>query len=83
MEPGQSEDLESWVRTNAAGYWHPVGSCRMGASSDRFAVVGPSGHVHGTDGLVVADASIFPTTPRANTMLPTVGMAEFIASTIW
>jgi choline dehydrogenase-like flavoprotein len=83
LEPGQAGDLESWVRANAAGYWHPVGTCRMGPSSDRFTVVDPTGRVHGTEGLVVADASIFPTTPRANTSLPTIGIAEFIASTIW
>jgi choline dehydrogenase len=83
LEPGQGGDLESWVRANAAGYWHPVGTCRMGPSSDRFAVVDPTGRVHGTEGLVVADASIFPTTPRANTNLPTIAIAEFIASTIW
>jgi choline dehydrogenase len=83
LEPGQAGDLESWVRANAAGYWHPVGTCRMGPSSDRLTVVDPTGRVHGTEGLVVADASIFPTTPRANTSLPTIGIAEFIASTIW
>ena len=81
LEPGPG-DLESWVRGNATGYWHPVGTCRMGPSSDRLAVVDPLGRVHGTEGLVVADASIFPTTPRANTNLPTIGIAEFIASTI-
>jgi choline dehydrogenase-like flavoprotein len=54
----------------------------MGLSSDPRAVVDPHGRVHGTDGLVVADASIFPTTPRANTNLPTIGIAEMIASTI-
>ena len=81
LEPGHV-DLENWVRLSAAGYWHPIGTCRMGPSSDRFAVVDPTGRVHGTEGLVVADASLFPTTPRANTHLPTIGIAEFIASTI-
>ena len=41
-----------------------------------------TGRVHGVDGLVVADASIFPTIPRANTNLPTIGAAEYIASTL-
>jgi choline dehydrogenase-like flavoprotein len=31
--------------------------------------------------VIVADASIFPTTPRANTNLPTMGAAEYLAST--
>jgi choline dehydrogenase len=82
VEPGLAEALEGWIPANTSGYWHPVGTCRMGLSSDPRAVVDPHGHVHGTDGLVVADASIFPTTPRANTNLPTIGIAEMIASTI-
>jgi choline dehydrogenase-like flavoprotein len=51
----------------------------MGPSEDRFAVVDSAGRVHGIDGLFIADASIFPTTPRANTNLPTIGVAEMIA----
>jgi choline dehydrogenase len=82
QEPGLGHDLEDWIRASAGGYWHPVGTCRIGSSNDRFAVVDPIGRVHGTEGLIVADASIFPTTPRANTNLPTIGIAELIASTI-
>jgi 5-(hydroxymethyl)furfural/furfural oxidase len=79
-EPGRAGDLEAWIRENLGGYWHPVGTCRVGHSGDRFAVVGSVGRVHGTDDLVVAYASIFPTIPRAN--LPTIGIAELIASTL-
>jgi choline dehydrogenase len=82
QEPGLGHDLEDWIRASVGGYWHPVGTCRIGSSSDRFAVVDPIGRVYGTEGLIVADASIFPTTPRANTNLPTIGIAELIASTI-
>jgi choline dehydrogenase len=81
-EPGRVGDLEAWIRENVGGYWHPVGTCRVGHSGDRFAVVGSDGRVHGTDDLVVADASIFPTIPRANTNLPTIGIAELIALTL-
>jgi choline dehydrogenase-like flavoprotein len=82
VEPGVVDDLEGWIRANVAGYWHPVGTCRIGPADDPAAVVGPAGRVHGTEGLVVADASIFPTAPRANTNLPTIGIAELIASSI-
>jgi 5-(hydroxymethyl)furfural/furfural oxidase len=34
------------------------------------------------EGLVVADASIMPTIPRANTNLSTVAVAERVAETI-
>ena len=82
LEPGQITDLEGWVRESTGGYWHPVGTCRMGSADDPGAVVDATGRVHGVDGLVVADASIFPTIPRANTNLPTIGAAEYIASTL-
>ena len=82
LEPGPIADLEGWVRGNTGGYWHPVGTCRMGPADDPGAVVDAAGRVHGLQGLVVADASIFPTIPRANTNLPTMGAAEYIASTL-
>jgi choline dehydrogenase len=82
LDPGPGVDLETYARAATAGYWHPVGTCRMGRSDDDRAVVDPTGRVFGTTNLVVADASIFPTIPRANTSLPTIGVAEFIASTI-
>jgi choline dehydrogenase len=37
------------------------------------------GRVLGLEGLVVADASVMPTIPRANTNLSTVALAERIA----
>lgn len=81
LVPGPVTDLEGWVRGNSGGYWHPVGTCRMGRAGDPGAVVDEIGRVHGVDGVVVADASIFPTIPRANTNLPTMAAAEYIAST--
>jgi choline dehydrogenase-like flavoprotein len=38
--------------------------------------------VHGLEGLVVADASIIPVIPRANTNIPTVVIGEKIAATL-
>jgi choline dehydrogenase len=82
LEPAGVNDLEEWIRANAGGYWHPVGTCRMGPSEDGLAVVDSVGRVHGTNSLLIADASIFPTTPRANTNLPTIGVAEMIARSL-
>ena len=45
-------------------------------------VVDERGRVYGHDGLVVSDASIMPTIPRANTNLTTAAIAEKIAETI-
>jgi choline dehydrogenase len=80
--PGLSEDLPAWVRTNIGGYFHPVGTCRAGHADDPGAVVDEAGRVHGAEGLIVADASILPSLPRANTNLPVIGAAEFVAATL-
>ena len=45
-------------------------------------VVDGGGRVYGLDGLIVADASIMPTIPRANTNLSTVALAERLAESI-
>jgi 5-(hydroxymethyl)furfural/furfural oxidase len=44
------------------------------------AVVDDHGRVHGLDGLRVADASIMPIVPPANTNLPSVVVGEKIAA---
>jgi choline dehydrogenase len=72
--------LRSWVRREAWTYHHPVGTCAMGPDPTAGAVVDASGAVHGIEGLSVADASIMPDIPSANTHLPTVMVAERIAS---
>jgi choline dehydrogenase len=61
------------VRETARGFFHPVGTCAIGP------VVDGDGRVHGCDGLSVADASIMPSIPRANTNLSTIALAERLA----
>jgi 5-(hydroxymethyl)furfural/furfural oxidase len=78
----QDDDLEDWLRENATGFFHPVGTCRMGAADDREAVVDPAGRVHGIAGLRVVDASLMPTIVRANTNIPTIMIAEKLAAAI-
>ncbi len=51
----------------------------MGDDPDGGAVVDAHGRVHGLDGLYVADASIMPTIPSANTNVPTIMVAERMA----
>ncbi len=70
------------VRRNSLHYYHPVGACKMGPDTDPAAVVDPTGKVHGLDNLYVADASIMPVVPRANTNLPTLMLAERIAASL-
>jgi choline dehydrogenase len=58
-------ELAEFVRHAAGTYYHPVGTCRMGAGPD--AVVDPSLRVRGVTGLRVADASVMPSIVSANT----------------
>jgi 5-(hydroxymethyl)furfural/furfural oxidase len=61
---------------NVFGVWHPSGTCRMGDPSDSHAVVDPGGRVIGSENLYVADASVMPRLPTANTNIPTMMIAE-------
>jgi 5-(hydroxymethyl)furfural/furfural oxidase len=72
--------LAEHIRQNVAGMFHVAGTCRMGADTDRDAVVDTAGRVRGFDGLRVVDASIMPTVPRANTNIPTIMIAEKIST---
>jgi choline dehydrogenase len=73
-------EIEDYIRANADGWWHPVGTCRMG--TDPLAVVDPALRVHGIAGLRVVDASVMPTIPRCHTMAPTIMIAEKAADLI-
>ncbi|HEX9839445.1 MAG TPA: GMC family oxidoreductase [Anaerolineales bacterium] len=67
------------VRRDNLHYYHPVGTCKMGPESDPTAVVDAHGKVHGVDNLYVADASIMPVVPRANTNIPALVVGERIS----
>jgi choline dehydrogenase len=56
--------------------FHPVGTTKMGPSSDPGAVVDAELRVHGIDALRVIDASIMPTITSGNTNSPTLMIAE-------
>ena len=71
---------DAGLRAAVGDYVHAVGTCRMGAPDDEDAVVDTTCRVIGYEGLMVCDASVMPTVPRANTHLPTVMIAERIAA---
>jgi choline dehydrogenase-like flavoprotein len=54
---------------------HLMGSCPMG-SDPRRAAVRPSGALDGTEGVYVADASVFPSAPGVNPMITIMAMAH-------
>jgi choline dehydrogenase len=73
-------ELLHWIRNNAETTYHPVGTCKMG--SDPMAVVDRELHVHGIDGLRVADASIMPTLTSGNTNAPSIMIGEKCAEMV-
>ena len=76
------EEAEAFIRKAAIGVWHASCTCRMGRADDSMSVVDTVGRGHGTAGLRVVDASIFPVVPCATTNLPTIMTAEKIADAI-
>jgi 5-(hydroxymethyl)furfural/furfural oxidase len=74
--------LASWIHARATGFFHPVGTCRMGRAGDPRTVVDPACRVVGVGALRVVDASIMPEIPRANTNLTTIMIAEKVADAI-
>ena len=75
-------EIDAWLMTTVGDTGHICGTCRMGHPDDPQTVVDPSGRVLGVDGLWVADASVFPEVPRANTNLPTIAAAERLSDLI-
>src|SRR5262245_1691594 len=65
----------TFIRQFCSSYLHPVGTCAMGTG--REAVVDAELRVRGVLGLRVADASVMPTIPSANTNAPSIMIGEF------
>jgi choline dehydrogenase len=85
-EPGidkkSDADIEAWIRARSETIYHPVGTCKMGPSNDKMAVVDSQLRVRGIDGLRVVDASVMPTLIGGNTNAPTIMIAERAATFI-
>jgi 5-(hydroxymethyl)furfural/furfural oxidase len=62
--------------------FHPSCTCAIGRAVDPMAVVDPECRVYGVAGLRVADASVMPSVPSANTNFPTIMIAERVADFI-
>jgi choline dehydrogenase len=80
MLPGpevQSDDeFLGYARQYGSTAYHLIGTARMGPATDPNAVVDDQLRVHGMQGLRVADASIMPSMPSANTYATTMMIAE-------
>lgn len=71
--------IDAWIRRSTDSGYHPCGTVPMGTDDDPNAACDGRGRVRGVNGLVVADASLFPEIMTANTHLPTLMVAERIA----
>ncbi len=76
--PLTQESMRALTRKFAGSGYHPCGTVKMGPASDPLAVVDEHGACHHAEQLVVADASIMPTVPRANTNLTSIMIGERI-----
>ncbi|MDQ3737882.1 MAG: GMC family oxidoreductase [Actinomycetota bacterium] len=70
----EGDDVEAWVSRGGGPWVHPSSSCPIGS------VLDGDGRVLGYDALFVIDASAFPQIPAAPTALPTMILAERLAS---
>ncbi len=68
------QELDDFIRRACSVTQHPVGTCSMGTGPE--AVVDPQLRVIGIEGLRVADASIMPTVPGANTNASAIMVGE-------
>lgn len=71
--------LREHVRSMHSTGYHPSCTCRMGPAGDPGAVVDERCAVLGMRDLTIADASVMPYVPRANTNLPTMMIGEKVA----
>ena len=76
IEFASDDDLAREAGNIGTTIFHPVGTCKMGPSSDNMAVVDERLKVYGIRGLRVVDASVMPTITSGNTNSPTLMIAE-------
>jgi choline dehydrogenase len=84
VRPGRAVRTEAqerdYLRRSTGSYSHPVGTCRLGV--DERAVTDLELRVRGIERLRVADASVMPSIPAANTNASVLAIAERAASIV-
>jgi choline dehydrogenase len=73
------EALDLWIRQTVTSSRHVSGTCKIGPDSDAMAVVDQQCRVKGVKGLWVADSSVMPQVPRANTNATAIMIGERVA----
>ena len=77
-----NEDMLEFVKKNGSTGYHLVGTARMGKFDDKLSVVDDQLKVHGINSLRIADASIMPMIPSANTYAASMMIGEKAADII-
>ncbi len=80
IQPGANvqgdEAIDAFIRENCESAYHPTGTCKMGATDDKMAVVDHECRVIGIQNLRVADSSIMPQVTNGNLNGPTLMIGE-------
>ncbi len=76
------QGIGALCRRFAGSGYHPCGTARMGVAGDPLAVVNQYGCLHSVSNLAIADASIMPSVPRANTNLTCIMIGEKVGEWI-
>ena len=76
------EPINEYIKSNAKTAHHPLGTCKMGPTTDPTAVVDPELRTRGVENLRVVDGSIFPGTIGGNLNAPIIMVAERISDLI-
>lgn len=74
--------FKCYINQMATTVYHPTGTCKMGPSTDKKAVVDSRLRMNGIASLRVCDASIMPNVVSSNTNAPTIMIAEKCADFI-
>ena len=67
-------EIGEWIRKSCDSGYHPAGTVPMG--DEAASACDPRGRVRGVEGLFVADVSLLPTIPMANTNLTALMIGE-------
>jgi choline dehydrogenase len=86
LQPGKDiatdDEWLDYARQKGTTGYHMVGTCKMGPRDDRMAVVDAALRVHGHENLRIADASVMPQVPSANTLAASLMVGEKAADMI-
>ena len=73
------DSLDLWMKRTVSSARHVSGTCKIGPDSDPMAVVDQHCKVKGIGGVWIADSSVMPIVPRANTNATAIMIGERVA----